>query len=287
MGSSSQGPIFRIKPVSLDLCYLPIISVAILLSRMTSSTFILRQLKPPLLRLHFSTSDVRETTLFKEGEPRYRYKVSTSRPTSHTGNKVTTVSDSRGMPIIVFRWNTYKRDEIDWVKPRQAGPPPVIKRPISAFFKVGRYVFRIRPTRTIITGLWANREYATFEDRGNSYVWTREEHDPNAGPDVLLNLSVRLPCDMFHSVWILSLTTQLFSKSRGPSVVCGRIIEGRVLELYRELTDSPSKALEEACVLSGIFALRYLTRDIAANVEPVDVRFRPYSARGLTDDPSS
>jgi len=28
MGSSSQGPIYRIKPVSLDLCY-PIISVTI------------------------------------------------------------------------------------------------------------------------------------------------------------------------------------------------------------------------------------------------------------------
>jgi len=51
----------------------------------------------------------------------------------------------------------------------------------------------------ILTNLWATREYATFEDRGNSYVWTREEHDPNAGPDVLLNLSVRLACDMFHS----------------------------------------------------------------------------------------
>lgn len=36
------------------------------------------------------------------------------------------------------------------------------------------------------------REYATFEDQGNSYVWTREEHDPNTGPDVLLNLSVSL-----------------------------------------------------------------------------------------------
>jgi len=87
--------------------------------------------------------------------------------------------------------------------------------------------------------------------------------------------------------WLLNLTGQLFSKSRGPSVVCGRIIEGRVLELYRELTDSPSKTLEEACVLSGIFALRYLSRDLAANVEPVDVRFRPYPARISTNDPSS
>jgi hypothetical protein len=194
--------------------------------------FILRQLKPPVLRLHFSSSDVRETTLFEEGEPTHRYRVSTSRPASHSGNKVTTVSDSRGMPIIVFRWNTYKRDEIEWAKPRQAGSLPIIRRPISAFFKVGR-------------------EYATFEDRGTSYVWTREEHDPNKGPDVLLNLS-------------------LFSKSRGPSVVCGRIIEGRILELYQELTDSPTNALEEACVLSAIFALRYLSRDLAANIEPID-----------------
>ena len=115
-----------------------IISVAIPPLEMTSSTFVLRQLKPPVLRLHFSSSDVRETTLFKEGEPKHRYKVSTSRPGSHSGNKVTTVSDSRGIPIIVFRWNTYKRDEIDWVKPRQAGSLPVIKRPISAFFKMGR-----------------------------------------------------------------------------------------------------------------------------------------------------
>jgi len=150
---------------------------------------------------------------------------------------------------------------------------------------VGRYVSRIIPARAILTDLWATREYATFEDRGNSYVWTREEHDPNAGPDVLLNLSVRLPCDIFHQVWILSLTGQLFSKSRGTSVVCGRIIEGRVLELYRELTDSPSKSLEEACVLSGIFALRYLSRDLAANVEPVDVRFHLYFARSLANNP--
>jgi len=115
-------------------------------------------------------------------------------------------------------------------------------------------------------------------------VWTREEHDPNAGPDVLLNLSVCIPCDTFHSSVDPEPYGQLFSKSRGASVVCGRIIEGRVLELYRELTDSPSKALEEACVLSGIFALRYLSRDLAANVEPVDVRFRPYSARISTND---
>jgi hypothetical protein len=56
-------------------------------------------------------------------------------------------------------------------------------------------------------------------------------------------------------------------------VVCGRVIEGRVLELYQELTDSPTSALEEACVLSAIFALRYLSRDIAANVEQIDVSF--------------
>jgi len=199
---------------------------------MTSSTFVLRHLKPPVLRLHFSSSDVRETTLYAEGEPTYRYKVSTLRPTSHLGNKVTTVSDSRGLPVIVFRWNTYKRDEIEWAEPRQAGTLPVIKRPISTFFKV-------------------SREYATFEDRGISDVWMKEEHGPNKGPDVLLNLS-------------------LFSKSRGSSVVCGRVIKGRVLELYRELADSPTAALEEACVLSAIFALRYLSRDIAANVEPVD-----------------
>ena len=53
-------------------------------------------------------------------------------------------------------------------------------------------------------------------------------------------------------------------------MVFGRIIEGRVLELYEELADSPAKALEEKCVLSAIFALRYLSRDIAANVEPID-----------------
>lgn len=199
---------------------------------MTSSTFILRQLKPPVLRLHFSSTDVRETTLYVEDERSYRYKVSTSRPATCSGGKATTVSDSRGLPIIVFRWNTYKRDEIEWVKPRRAGPFPVIKRPISTFFKVGR-------------------EYATFEDQGVSYVWTREEHDPNAGPDVSLNLS-------------------LFSKSRGTSVVCGRVIEGRVLELYQELTDSPTSALEEVCILSAIFALRYLSRDLAANVEQID-----------------
>ena len=86
-------------------------------------------------------------------------------------------------------------------------------------------------------------------------------------------------CDMFHSSMDPQPYGQLFCKSRGASVVCGRIIEGRVLELYQELTDSPSKPLEEACVLSGIFALRYLSRDLAANVEPVDVRLCPYSAR--------
>lgn len=145
---------------------------------------------------------------------------------------MTTVSDSRGLPVIVFRWNTYKRDGIEWVKPRQGGPPPAIKRPISTFFKVGR-------------------EYATFEDRSISYVWMKEEHDPNAGPDVSLNLS-------------------LFSKHRGSSVVCGRVIEGRVLELYPELTDSPTASLQEACILSAIFALRYLSRDLAANVEQID-----------------
>lgn len=69
-------------------------------------------------------------------------------------------------------------------------------------------------------------------------------------------------------------------------MVLGRIIEGRVLELYQELTDSPSNGLEEACILSAIFALRHLTRDLAANVESVDVRFRGYSARSLADGPS-
>jgi hypothetical protein len=54
-------------------------------------------------------------------------------------------------------------------------------------------------------------------------------------------------------------------------VVCGRVIEGRVLELYRELADSPTAALEELCILSAIFALRYLSRDLAANVEQIDV----------------
>ena len=116
-----------------------------------------------------------------------------------------------------------------------------------------------------------DREYATFEDRGNTYVWTKELHDPNAGPDVRLNLSVCLHCDVLHPTGKLSLTLQLFSKARGPSVVCGRIIEGRVLELYQELSDSLTKSLEEVCVLSGIFALRYLSRDQAANVEHVDV----------------
>lgn len=44
-----------------------------------------------------------------------------------------------------------------------------------------------------------------------------------------------------------------------------------MLELYRELADSPTAALEEACVLSAIFALRYLSRDLAASVGPTDV----------------
>lgn len=82
------------------------------------------------------------------------------------------------------------------------------------------------------------------------------------------------------------LIWQLFSKSRGSSVVCGRVIEGRVLELYRELSDSPTNALEEACVLSAIFALRYLSRDMAASVGPMDVRFRGDFARSLTDGPN-
>jgi hypothetical protein len=118
-------------------------------------------------------------------------------------------------------------------------------------------------------------------------VWTREEHDPNTGPDVLLNLSVRLPCDIFYQLWNLRPIGQLFSKSRGQSVICGRIIEGRVLELYQELTDSPTNALEEACVLSAIFALRYLSREIAANIEPVDVSHCRQSAGSLTDGPDS
>jgi hypothetical protein len=128
-------PVTFIKLITLDLD-VPIFPS--LLSAMTPSTFVLRQLTSPVLRLHFSSSDVRETTLCAEGEPTYRYIVSTSRSTPHSANKATTVSDSRGLPVIVFRWNTYKRDEIHWVEPRQAGPPPVIKRPISAFFKVGR-----------------------------------------------------------------------------------------------------------------------------------------------------
>lgn len=78
---------------------------------------------------------------------------------------------------------------------------------------------------------------------------------------------------------LIKLIGQLFSKSCDPSVVRGRIIDGRVLELYPELTDSPTNTLEEACVLSAIFALRYLSREIAANVESVDVRFRRYSTR--------
>jgi hypothetical protein len=86
---------------------------------------------------------------------------------------------------------------------------------------------------------------------------------------------------MFHRIRSLRPTWQLFSKSRGPSVVCGRIIEGRILELYQELTDSPTNALEEACVLSAIFALRYLSRDLAANIEPIDVSFRRHSREEL------
>ena len=76
-------------------------------------------------------------------------------------------------------------------------------------------------------------------------------------------------------------------KSRGSSEVCGRVIEGRILELYLELTDSLTKALEEACVLSAIFALRYLSRDLAANVEQIDVRFSCDFTRSYTDGPSS
>lgn len=127
------------------------------------------------------------------------------------------------------------------------------------------------------------REYATFEDRGDSYVWAREEHDPNAGPDVLLNLSVSLPRNRFHKWRQLRLVGQLFLKSRGSSVVCGRVIEGRVLELYQVLTD----ALEETCILSAIFALRYLSRDLAANVEPIDVSFCYGWSRSCADGPSS
>lgn len=155
MRTEDRGPICRIKTRGGSRSLFPITSVSILphtFSRM-ASTFVLRHLKRPTLRLHFSSSDVRETTLFEEGKSTYRYKVSTSRPRSHSGNKVTTVSDSRGMPVIVFRWNTYKRDEIEWVRPRQAGPPPVIKRPISAFFKVGRYVFKITSTSAVLTDL--------------------------------------------------------------------------------------------------------------------------------------
>lgn len=127
-----------IKPVSVNLHDPPSRPLYPLLpSTMAPQTFVLRQLRPPVLRLHFSSPDVRETTLYADGEPTYRYKVSTSRPTSHSGNKVTTVSDSRGSPVIVFRWNTYKRDEIEWVGPRK-GPSPTIKRPLSTFFKVGR-----------------------------------------------------------------------------------------------------------------------------------------------------
>jgi len=144
----------------------------------------------------------------------------------------------------------------------------------------GQVMFsKLHLPRTILTDPSTTRDYATFEDRGNTYVWTREEHNPNKGPDVLLNLSVRLPCDVPHLMQNQMFIWQLFSKSHGPSVVCGRIIEGRILELYQELTDSSTSALEEACVLSGIFALRYLSRDLAGNVEPIDVRFRRYFAR--------
>lgn len=98
-------------------------------------------------------------------------------------------------------------------------------------------------------------------------MWTREEHNPNTGPDVLLNLSVSPLSNTFHELPNLMLVGQLFLKSRGSSVICGRVIRGRVLELYQELTDP----LVEACILSAIFALRYLSRDLAANVEQIDV----------------
>lgn len=70
-------------------------------------------------------------------------------------------------------------------------------------------------------------------------------------------------------------------------MVCGRVIEGRVLELYQELTDSLTDTLEDACTLSAIFALRYLSRDLAANVEQIDVRFRCDLSGSRTDGPSS
>ena len=83
----------------------------------------------------------------------------------------------------------------------------------------------------------------------------------------------------------LTLVGQLLLKTRGSSVVCGRVIEGRVLELYQELTDSLTNALEEACVLSAIFALRYLSRDLAANLEQIDVSVRCDLSRSCTDGP--
>lgn len=61
-------------------------------------------------------------------------------------------------------------------------------------------------TRAILLNPWTTREYATFEDRGNSYVWTREEHDPNTGPDVRLNLSVRFLRDALHQTRDLRFT---------------------------------------------------------------------------------
>lgn len=51
-------------------------------------------------------------------------------------------------------------------------------------------MFEILSNQVVLTDLRTAREYATFEDRGNSYLWTKEEHDPDSGPDVLLNLSV-------------------------------------------------------------------------------------------------
>lgn len=79
---------------------------------------------------------------------------------------------------------------------------------------------------------------------------------------------------------------QLLLKSRGSPVVCGRVIGGRVLELYQELSDSPATTLE-ACILSAIFALRYLSRDLAANVEPIDVGSSRAFSSNSTDGPSS
>jgi len=51
-----------------------------------------------------------------------------------------------------------------------------------------------------LKNLGATREYATFEDQGSSYMWAREEHDPDKGPDVLLNLSVGLFCNAFRQM---------------------------------------------------------------------------------------